>query len=117
MTPRQIMERVRAHLLTQNKRSVDEDDHCRWRVERPGHVTLMCAVGCLIPEELYTAKMERVSTLEALFACYPDVADAIGATDNNTQLLYELQSVHDHYGPSLWPAALRNVAIKFGIRS
>lgn len=51
MTPVEISEKIRDHLIKQNARAQNRNGSCRYR----GIDGLSCAVGCLIKDEFYNA--------------------------------------------------------------
>lgn len=56
-------QKVKNHLLTQNKKSMDESGSlCRYR----GVNGLKCAIGCLIPDEVYYSNLEGCSFLNII---------------------------------------------------
>lgn len=65
-----------------------------------------CAVGCLIPDEIYEEHFERkvVELLPSKIFYY------IGIDSKSKQLLKSLQSVHDNFKPMEWKQLLRGVA-------
>lgn len=70
---------------------------------------LMCAVGCLIPDELYQVNMEGMSSGRVLseFKFLKDIIDS--------ELASSLQTVHDYYDPSEWGYNLAEVAKDYDI--
>lgn len=54
MNRQEVFDKVVNHLLTQNQKSIDESSQCMYR----GINGLMCAVGCLIPDEFYNKDLE-----------------------------------------------------------
>jgi hypothetical protein len=64
----------------------------------------MCAVGCLIDEDLYSEKIENLS------ASNEDVMKAIRGSITtwkvNSDMLGELQNIHDEYEPDSWSLKL-----------
>lgn len=104
----EIFDTVAKHLLTQNARSVGsyfETGGCRYR----GPNGLKCAVGCLIPDELYDPEMEgHGSTF--LVMNYPELG-----FHGVSRLLSHLQSIHDHDDVKWWPEGLRSLAAEFGL--
>ncbi len=101
LTLREIFEKVKAHLLTQNSRSMmpGDDMMCAYR----GVNGMMCAVGCLIPDEKYTRGIETqpVNFLkEDLFPDMP-VDDSMFWT-----MLRQLQKIHDDKSVVSWNSEL-----------
>jgi hypothetical protein len=96
---------VKEHLLNQNQRSLDPWSlQCQYRSQTEDGKVLMCAVGCLIDEDLYSEKIENLS------ASNEDVMKAIrGSIANwkvNSDMLSELQNIHDEYEPDNWSLKL-----------
>ena len=96
---------VKEHLLNQNQRSLDPWSlQCQYRSQTEDGKVLMCAVGCLIDEDLYSEKIENLS------ASNEDVMKAIrGSITNwkvNSDMLGELQNIHDEYEPDQWSLKL-----------
>lgn len=85
LTPQKIFDTVATHLFTQGERSYDRSDPevCLYR----GPNGLKCAVGVLIPDELYDPEMEGLAAWHAI----PHESDLF----ENIELLRSLQHVHD----------------------
>jgi hypothetical protein len=98
MTPQEIFDTVAKHLFAQGERAgiqlEDEDGDvgvgfsCRYRA--PGGRS--CAVGKLIPDDVYTHVMEGTSA-EGICEMYTDVLPAW--MSDNIGLLIKLQIAHD----------------------
>lgn len=91
MTPQEIFDTVYKHLVTQGKRS-HEDGYCKYRNPEG----LKCAVGCLIPDDMYNPEFDDTEVngdtyLGAILDQY-DMPDWMYAHKN---LLTSLQMVHD----------------------
>lgn len=100
----EIFDTVATHLLTQMERSKfpSEEQGCLYR--GPGKLT--CAVGCIIPDSLYTTDMEGY-TAEELFRRYPIQFAIVGLSKNEHQeLLSDLQTLHDGNEPEQWHTKL-----------
>lgn len=91
MTPQEIFDTVATHLFTQGKRAMDPNtDRCAYRTPDGKK----CAIGCLIPDELYDQGMEGYSV-----SCLVDAKFLLPSFFNrNLRLLSSLQSVHDGIG-------------------
>lgn len=98
LTDQQIYDTVVTHLWTQNARSVAPEGYsCRYYDKATGN---KCAVGCLIPTELYSWKLEGRGVRTLKFSHESEcrkVAKFLGVTISNTKtfLLVELQGFHD----------------------
>lgn len=118
MNKQQIFDKVARHLLAQNQVSMK---HSRCLYKHPDG--LMCAVGCLIPDDLYKVSIERhrVSSLTntgmmQLLGYTPAEITRLAETGinrNNLMLLERLQTLHDSATPELWRAELLNIAQLF----
>ncbi len=101
MNKQEIFDKVATHLFTQGKPAI-EDQTCKYR-DSEGN---SCAVGCLIPDEMYTPKLDDFN----LYSKLPMDKQGTGIRqhlDNNViplpdfinsenlNLLIALQSVHD----------------------
>jgi hypothetical protein len=110
MTKQEMFDTVARHLLTQNERSeeirkstVDGTliPFCSYR----GMGGLKCAIGVLIPDEIYRPEMENNGAY-SLLEQFPELAAYIPDED----LAHALQYVHDKYQVSDWKMELINVA-------
>lgn len=106
MTPQEVFDKVAKHLLTQNAESI-LGNGCAYR----GTHGRMCAVGCLIPDELYDPKMERKNVMHVA-SKFPEVKQC-GITEENMPLLAKLQQIHDLDPTSVWRQELAKVAQRF----
>lgn len=129
-TDREIFERVKTHLLTQNKQAkvVTSDDRnslCRYR----DPAGLKCAVGCLITDEAYDPLMESASVPHAhdgvwswqVYSSNPAApepierlakalnASCVPARHSTYNMLCDLQAVHDDNEPEQWSRMLRDM--------
>ena len=93
-TAQQVYNHVATHLLTQNAKSI-EGYVCMYHTSQG----LKCAAGCLIGNDEYSINMENTS--------WPDL-DGIPVA--HTQLIQNLQNVHDCSSVANWPDQLRKVA-------
>ena len=101
----ETFDRVVNHLLTQGKPAykVSEDyTGCMYRFLDDEQM-LMCAAGCLIPDEKYTEKMENGIVLteerdiDECPNCCRLVTKVIGEEGYDLPLVSRLQSVHDKW--------------------
>jgi hypothetical protein len=108
LTPKDIYERVCAHLLAQQAVSEDDSGSCRLR----GENGRKCAIGSLVRDDLYDADLEGVGIsyyrhaqdgklLRALYASNVNAYDP-----NVIELLMELEQIHDDAGVEEWPHLL-----------
>jgi hypothetical protein len=98
-----VYNQVRRHLLTQNARASQNGSvSCHYRTK----TGLKCAVGCLIPDEDYTPALEGRSVQSA------EVRAVLGIPKYSpyTEMLADLQFVHDVKPIEEWDAALQRVA-------
>lgn len=94
MTAQKIFNTVVTHLHTQGKQAMGKrgnNEICLYR----GRRGTSCAVGCLIPDELYSRKMEKKG-VNRVFGMFPEVKKTIvGKDQNKVDLLGDLQNAHD----------------------
>jgi hypothetical protein len=114
LTRREIFDKVRDHLLTQNEQATNEEGECRYRGDRG----TKCAVGCLITDEAYNSNFEgatvgllggdpRLDTPRGNLMRSALLASGIDVTNVETLLLLEsLQQIHDSTEPCTWFAHL-----------
>jgi hypothetical protein len=106
-TPQAVFNKVAKHLLKQKERSVGSlngRDRCLYR----GPNGLKCAVGCLIPNKMYSPDMEgKILGRDVLAAC--------GLPGSMVPLLISLQIMHDHCLPKEWPDRLRGIAKDYNL--
>lgn len=116
MTAQEIFDKVTAHLRKQGKASVDIDGSCAYR----GEGGTSCAVGCLIPDEMYDEMMEG-GAVHAEEPKYPELYKAIDVLGlrGNVGLLTSLQRAHDetlqHVGMPSWENYMANIARSRGL--
>lgn len=108
-TDQEVFDEVAHHLLTQNEQAQDANGHCMYRDEENGYA---CAIGCCIPEELYSSNMEEKNVGELLSEHY-DVMDQIFGREVDIYLLKKLQHVHDDVSICFWHNTLVTIADDF----
>lgn len=107
VTEQEIFDRVATHLLAQQRASVSRDNHrCRYRND----FGLKCAIGALIPDDLYRPQMENLSVVR-LLQNFPELSHYM--PDNTLPLCKELQSIHDRTSSDKWLIKLYKVAKQF----
>ena len=102
MDKQEIFDKVCDHLMTQMEKSKLAPDLCAYR----GKDGLSCAVGCLIPDEVYSEEIEECSVNDPIFE---PTLKAIGV-EKDVKLLHSLQVIHDSYIPTMWRKLLKNLA-------
>ena len=106
-TAQQVFNQVTTHLLKQNCRSVGRSvvgiESCMYR----GDITLKCAAGSLIGDDEYLKSMEGGNWLYLVMKGVVPVY--------HSQLISQLQSVHDGFTPDLWVENLKNTAKEYGL--
>lgn len=114
-----VFDKVAKHLLTQNKRAMKDfrgeypEDRCAYR----GDNGSMCAVGCLISDDLYDFSMEGRNVGEVMRMLHgvrelSSVSPALGVFH---AMLSALQNAHDNYEPSEWPMELAYIARMYNL--
>ena len=104
MKNQEVFDIVAKHLLTQNKRSEIRTGigiRCAYRTEEG----LKCAVGVLIPDDIYDREMEGRAVRKLVERC-PEVS----FLRRNIKILSDLQFTHDNFLPSRWRNQLEIIA-------
>ena len=114
MSLNKIFYKVQKHLLKQN-----EQAQVRFRCKYRTDSGLSCAVGCLIPDQMYRshANIEDLGGVSGLPSdvLTPIIGMQFAKARRKLDLLGGLQHIHDNYQPSAWPEALAEVKTKFNI--
>lgn len=123
MTAQEIFTKVATHLLTQKQRARDvhpngAESPCRYRTA----AGLSCAVGCLIPEDLYDPRIEgtilngvidraRDGELPPALASF-----VLAELEPHHTMLWNLQHIHDQWNPETeWHECLAGEAHRLGL--
>lgn len=93
MNSQEMFEKVYEHLFTQGERAVHMGC-CRYRIDNG----MTCAIGCLIPDDLYRPEMEGL-TAGKILGMFPDLESTI----LDRHLANDLQGVHDC--PTCWESS------------
>lgn len=104
MTEQEVFDKVAEHLLTQHRQSLLSSGKCAYR----GENGLMCAAGCLIPDDLYDLSMECLDWEQL-------VKNKFIPEHQHYNLIDNLQYVHDSFFPIGWKAKLREIAFEFDL--
>ena len=107
MSMKQIHTKVSKHLLKQGKRSErfeGADNTCLYRSDDG----LMCAVGCLIPDDHYHCGLEDHDVDHPIVKSV--LVDVLGANlDRKLDLLSRLQYIHDQVPVEDWSDTLEGL--------
>lgn len=98
-----IFNTVVAHLRSQGKKAA-ERDICKFRTSDG----LKCAVGCLIPDNVYSTEIEGQYLIDVIRELIPQY-------ESYFDLLQGLQRVHDGYPAAKWEEGLVMLAGHFGL--
>jgi hypothetical protein len=113
MTKQEIFDTVALHLIKQGKQSADATGDCFYRSPDG----LKCAVGCLIPDEVYRPEMEGKNIYQLIDKKYL----SLKFFQRYHILLTSLQTAHDALHPKdmTWKDAvilsLRRIAKSYNI--
>ena len=92
-----VFNKVAAHLLSMKEQSVDADGSCMYR----GGNNQRCAVGVLIPDEIYDPLIENhdIASLwgMARVSAFDEPLNKFILDNLEDDLLFYLQGVHDAY--------------------
>jgi hypothetical protein len=109
LSKQDVFNKVSLHLLKQYEKSVAPDGEnphtgkqmtkCMYR----GNNGLMCAVGCLIPDELYDPSIEE-QTSSSVIACDARLQELFeeNVIDDEVFFLDSLQMIHDNTPVDEW---------------
>lgn len=106
LTKQQIFDKVKNHLLTQNKKC-EMGDTCLYR-----HGDLKCAAGIFIEDEIYRPAMED-NTWLALVDKYPELR--VITNQEGHKLIEKLQEIHDDRLVEDWEASLNEIKLDYTI--
>ena len=117
MNQQKAYNEIKAHLLTQNARSVTsalplDNRVCLYR----GPNNLKCAIGAMIPDSLYDPEMdENPQGVIDLLETYPALADHFSEVYgvegfDDREFLARFQKLHDTNEPADWPSRLAEEA-------
>ena len=110
MNNQQAFTIVARHLLAQNSASVDTGgDNCLYR----GTDNKKCAIGCLIPDELYTRDMEGM-TVKSLLTKFSTLGQLF--KDLSPSMLVDLQDIHDYRQVESWKTELQKLAATLNLQ-
>lgn len=117
MDKQEVFNTVAKHLFAQGKRSMKSDsvglEYCVYRAPDG----CMCAVGAILPDELYNPTMDEGYGLSRLMESFHEVRDFFGF--ENKSFLTALQVAHDD--PMHWKSTgimkevLRDVALNYSL--
>lgn len=109
MNAQEIFDKVATHLLTQKARSTSKPfNACAYR----GTFGRMCAVGVLIPDDVYTDEMEGASA-PSIVQSYEGLKHFLP----HMYLLDALQEVHDVKPINVWRDHLEQIANDFNLNT
>ncbi len=101
-SPQAVFDKIVAHLRQQGTKSLGSDGGCRYR----GADGRMCAVGCLIPDDVYTPELEGSFADIAFFDDWPP---------DTLHVMLGLQRTHDRSPPSLWEDYFEGTSQRCGL--
>ena len=121
MTRQEAYDKMKAHLLSQMKRSTGEMGEasaysCAYR----GKNGLKCAIGALIPDELYDITMEGKVIEDLLDPSENPVfaqklQEHLGEVADSPNFLQSFQTIHDVFSPERWEDGLKKCAKRYGL--
>lgn len=112
MTKQEIFDKVARHLLTQKQKSVSSGNSCRYR----GPKDTKCAIGCLIPDDKWTPKLEGAVARDLIVAKAAGLRFSLNENElgevkgPQIDLATILQQVHDLSRTKIWFSELKKVA-------
>ncbi len=109
MNTQEAFNKICDHLMTQNSKAVSIQGDCRYR----GEDGKMCAIGCLIPDDVYSSGMEGKNVRGTLFDGNEPLRRLFADIDFG--MLGDCQDVHDQEPLSSWANKLRDIAAWHGL--
>lgn len=115
MNHQDLFNKVADHLLSQGQRSISliastGDMGCAYR----GEDGLKCAIGALIPDEIYSRHIEGKSVVSlAVKKILPRCG--VGTDLSTLEFLKALQDIHDKEDPFCWRKSLIYLADSFNL--
>lgn len=101
MNKQEVFDKVAAHLLQQKEKSMTMG-RCMYRSANG----LKCAIGCLIPDDLYESSIENTPVYELPYF----IIKHIGCEWEDLSFLSVLQKIHDCVEPEKWREELIKLA-------
>jgi len=116
MNRQELYDMIRDHLMNQGRRSEAPRNDVGFSCAYRGVAGAMCAVGCLIADEVYSSALEgsNIHCSGVINA----VAKSLGidASEVPEKFLYDLQNIHDNTPVENWATALYDFATFEGLR-
>ncbi len=111
MNRQEVFNKVATHLLTQNEKARTQTGWGDFRCSYKADNGLKCAIGCLIPDDLYDKKIEGNSILynPLLISILRNAIDLY--IDDDINFLENLQTIHDQMSIKSWAEQLNQFAI------
>lgn len=111
----QAFDLVVKHLNKQRRRAQNENGSCRYRASDGKK----CAVGCLIPDSLYSPDIEGKGIWELIedsgfSTYYPALAEHFKNVD--VKMLDDLQVMHDNFPVEDWSWHYSNYSMRYGLK-
>lgn len=98
MNRQKTFEKVVDHLMAQRLPAVAPEGNCYYRMANGKR----CAIGALIPDELYDERME-LNGVANIVSAFPALQAVLGIeSPQDVVFLSELQELHDRFGLFSW---------------
>jgi hypothetical protein len=107
-TAQEVFDQAAKHLLTQNRKCVNPDGGCKYRLVLSDGEVLKCAAGCFISDDEYEESFEDEPWAVLINR------DSIDET--HYELIGYLQCIHDNYPVERWEPGLAYLAEKLGLQ-
>lgn len=106
-----VLNKVIRHLLSQNKQATGIHG-CVYRSSDG----LKCAIGCLIPDEIYSSDLECRTADHCDIIAALELSMECALNGNDISFLRQLQKIHDGHNPEAWANVLQHFAQTNGLR-
>lgn len=108
----EVFDQVAKHLLTQMKKSEDDiRGVCQYRNKNG----LKCAAGCLIGDDEYDPQFDEIGN-ELIDTAWSSLIEAGLVPSDHSELIADLQQVHDVEPPSIWHSQLNLLSRKHNLQ-
>lgn len=107
-TAQEVFDQAAKHLLTQNRKCLNSDGACKYRLISSNGEVLKCAAGCFIGDDEYDESFEGDSWDSLIYRKH--------VNNMHSYLISSLQGIHDSCSVESWESHLSRLAEKLGLQ-
>lgn len=117
LNKQEVFDKVASHLLTQWEQSIHTDPEtgnteCVYR----GDEGLMCAAGCIIPDNIYDAETMEGKVWGYITDTWFEELNVLMDVEGTKDMVTDMQTLHDREkDPNVWPERLLGIAQRHGV--